>query len=383
MPDPMRTTRPSGPGTAASAEAAEVVLASKRLVYLFCVLMGSITTSLPILSWALGSSAYAPLTTLANLPFLLILLGMAWCLVKKWFLKLIERILITFIATYVFVWDIVFLIKKMYPEHIISNRNPVLAIGCVLIAVSFRRRTALTLVGTAFATHTALFWLNLARFPWSRVHTHQLNDSALFLILSAAIMLFTAYGSALGLSNRITEDLSAQANTDELTGLPNRRYMTQVLIEHPSCAVALIDVDNFKTINDTHGHAKGDQALQMVSYVLQDAIKHYGVVGRWGGEEFLAIFPHTPHQDVPAVLEDAQDRLRKEPLPHTVTYSAGVSGRVPGQSVDSVLRAVDFLLYEAKRRGKDRIICAGAGAANLMRPQTKPTNSVRQATGLD
>lgn len=383
MPEPMRTTKPRHPGTTTTAEATQVVAASKRLVYLFCVLMGAVTTAFSILSWAMDSSQYSPQTALANLPFFVILLAMAWCLAKKWFMTIIERILIAFVLTYVFLWDIAFLIHQMYPENIISNRNPVLAIGCVLIAVSFARRTALIAIAVALAAHMALFWINLARFPWGTVHTHQLNDSFLFLILTATIMLFTAYGSALGVSNRLTEDLSVQAHTDELTGLPNRRYMAHFLLEHPSCAVALIDIDNFKSINDTQGHEKGDQALQMVSYILHEACKHAGVVGRWGGEEFLAVFPHLPHQDVPEVLETAQTRLRKEPPPHTVTYSAGVSNRVPGQSVDSVLRAVDFLLYEAKRRGKDRILCAGAGARGLEQAHNSPANSVKQVTGLD
>jgi diguanylate cyclase (GGDEF)-like protein len=158
--------------------------------------------------------------------------------------------------------------------------------------------------------------------------------------------------------------MAALANTDVLTGLPNRRHLHHILegyvadlaAVHP-LAVALLDVDHFKRVNDEHGHDAGDAALRGVAAVLQASVREGDVVGRWGGEEFLVLAPHTTPDAARALAERCRGRIAAAHLPHvgTLTSSLGVAVARPGDSAWDVLRRADDALYVAKRTGRDRV----------------------------
>lgn len=166
--------------------------------------------------------------------------------------------------------------------------------------------------------------------------------------------------------------LSEQAARDHLTGLYNRRYLGTELAaavhrgETEGCrfAVALIDIDHFKSVNDRYGHAAGDAVLVHVASMLSDAAAPSDVVARHGGEEFVVLFAEVDDADAVARTEALRERVRSRPVPVdgeviAVTFSAGVAGFAPGRSPSDLLSAADQALYVAKRSGRDRVEVAG------------------------
>lgn len=167
------------------------------------------------------------------------------------------------------------------------------------------------------------------------------------------------------------EELRLLATQDHLTGLPNRRHVQEWMpheIErlHRSgemLCLAIIDLDRFKRINDTFGHAAGDEVLRVFARETKAALRAGDVLARWGGEEFLLIMRNTPLQDAEATIERARARVALPAswaaFPHTrVTFSAGLTALKPGQTLEQAVQWADFALYEAKNQGRDRTIRA-------------------------
>lgn len=160
-----------------------------------------------------------------------------------------------------------------------------------------------------------------------------------------------------------SERLVERATRDALTGLWSRRSVTMAInrLSSRDC-VAMLDLDHFKTINDTMGHAAGDTVLAAFGTHLREGVRDHDIVGRLGGEEFVIIFPKTSVDEAVVVLE----RLRSSwpaAAPQRSTFSAGAM-QVP-QTADSsdpagqvALRAADELLYQAKSAGRDRVLSA-------------------------
>jgi diguanylate cyclase (GGDEF)-like protein len=162
-------------------------------------------------------------------------------------------------------------------------------------------------------------------------------------------------------------DLAEQATRDALTGLHNRRYLMDMLsqdiprLENASMAsLAIIDLDHFKHINDTYGHAGGDAVLVKVGELLSGAVRAGDVVARYGGEEFVVVMHGAGLDAAWARLEKLRE-LVKDAVIETgghrlsVTFSAGVAEYRPGRTSEDLLRLADEALYEAKRQGRDRI----------------------------
>ena len=158
---------------------------------------------------------------------------------------------------------------------------------------------------------------------------------------------------------------------DQLTGVLNRRGLDDVFAREAaradrtgaSLCIALIDIDNFKNINDSLGHQVGDTVLVHLASVVMDAVRALDVVGRYGGEEFLLLLPDSRIDEAVAVMTRLQRALATRPYSFSsrqvkVTFSAGVAARVCGESEAAVINRADRALYEAKRVGKDRIIVA-------------------------
>lgn len=156
---------------------------------------------------------------------------------------------------------------------------------------------------------------------------------------------------------------------DELTGCLNRRGLEQAFDRErsrsergrQSLCVALIDIDDFKQVNDELGHAAGDQALVHLTRLARAALRASDVVGRWGGEEFVLLLPDTGLTAAVQVVERLRLSLRRQPL-HIqgqtlkLAFSGGLTKCAPGEDCDTMLRRADEALYAAKRAGKDRII---------------------------
>jgi diguanylate cyclase len=160
------------------------------------------------------------------------------------------------------------------------------------------------------------------------------------------------------------------ATRDELTQLFNRRQMTQTLRDEsarrersgePAC-IAVIDVDHFKRINDTLGHAAGDAVLRCFAEQALAAVRRSDVLARWGGEEFLLLLPATELDAAKVVLDRMRARVRDSvrigaDSSLQITFSAGLVESAAGESVDAAIDLADQAMYRAKREGRDRIAC--------------------------
>lgn len=172
-----------------------------------------------------------------------------------------------------------------------------------------------------------------------------------------------------------TQVLAELASRDELTGLYNRRHMSELLAQHRlACkragdgfAVALVDLDHFKRINDTHGHAVGDSVLRAFAEQAGEVMRASDTIGRWGGEEFIVIYSrstaHEAAQGAARLCERAAAAVVRAPSGQAVTFtvSVGVTEHAPPESVDSLVERADRAMYEAKSQGRNRVITLPRG----------------------
>jgi diguanylate cyclase (GGDEF)-like protein len=160
------------------------------------------------------------------------------------------------------------------------------------------------------------------------------------------------------------EDLQRSSSIDGLTGLLNRAALDRVLreevdrserLEIPAVLI-LLDIDWFKTINDTRGHLAGDEALKLFARVLKERIRTSDFAGRWGGDEFLVLLPLTRLTDGLRVAQDILRGLRDASAgPDPLTASAGVAEWTPGLGLTRWLDLADRGLYRAKEQGRNRV----------------------------
>lgn len=159
------------------------------------------------------------------------------------------------------------------------------------------------------------------------------------------------------------------AEFDELTGLANRRRARTYLATQfakpqghdLNCAVALIDLDHFKRINDTLGHDGGDRVLQAFAAAARPVIRATDLLSRWGGEEFLLVMPHTSIDEASALLRRLLDRVRKLSLENggAITFSAGIVPYDADVAIDVAIAHADRRMYLAKNAGRNRICATG------------------------
>ena len=164
--------------------------------------------------------------------------------------------------------------------------------------------------------------------------------------------------------------LHHQATHDVLTGLGNRRMILEELAseltrasrEQRGLAIAIGDLDRFKQINDTLGHATGDMVLQTAGKRLQSVLRSYDAVGRLGGEEFLLLLPGCDQAEALEIAERARVAVGGQPIvgpsgPISTSMSLGVACRKPGDTTEAValVEAADLALYRAKAGGRNKV----------------------------
>ena len=165
--------------------------------------------------------------------------------------------------------------------------------------------------------------------------------------------------------------VSEQVHTDQLTGVLNRRGMDETFerelnradrSQSPMC-VALLDIDNFKKLNDTLGHQVGDHALMHLAQVIKDCLRPADNVARYGGEEFVIILPDTPLKEGVEAVERLQREMTKKFFLNNnervlVTFSAGVALRNSNEDQEDLVGRADKAMYVAKTTGKNRVVAA-------------------------
>jgi diguanylate cyclase (GGDEF)-like protein len=229
------------------------------------------------------------------------------------------------------------------------------------------------------ATAVAILCLMLPATLWFAFQDSGLSRAMAFggiIYMAAAYRATRTLGYFVRHSFQLTYELRAAndhaqqlARTDGLTGLMNRRafyefaraVMKQAERSERQVSAVMLDLDHFKSINDTHGHALGDEVLKALARVITGTVRASDVAGRIGGEEFAVILPDTGVADAVAQAERLRLRTSEIKIPHNgtdirVTCSCGVAGRDTGrETLDALLAHADAALYRAKHAGRNRV----------------------------
>jgi diguanylate cyclase (GGDEF)-like protein len=256
-----------------------------------------------------------------------------------------------------------------------GNLSRLADIGAQSRAILSRPKQALQL-----ATDRDELYVNAIQIPrsgWTLVVIQRPNaeEQALRRLLLQNSVAALLIGCLLIVVGRLTigrdqEKLQQSASTDNLSGLLNRQAFAAIFEELTSrgsrpdsgLAIALMDIDHFKRVNDTYGHPAGDAVIRAVAAAIKTSVRESDPVFRWGGEEFLLLLPMSNLEQAVARLEALRSHLRAteiqlEPTDArtSVTLSYGLTLHRPGETSAAGLDRADQALYEAKRTGRDRI----------------------------
>ena len=179
--------------------------------------------------------------------------------------------------------------------------------------------------------------------------------------------LFHETGSPRAMQDEIAE-LRMLSLADPLTGLPNRRQLEAVLDARLAAmrrngiafGVMFLDIDHFKRCNDTHGHQAGDAVLATVARTLFASVRPFDTVGRWGGEEFLGVFPRISRETLHEIADRlhnlvAATRAEFEGTVISVTVSIGATLANEGDDIETLIARADALMYRSKEQGRNRV----------------------------
>ncbi len=182
-----------------------------------------------------------------------------------------------------------------------------------------------------------------------------------------AVELFHEAGSQRAMQEEI-DHLRTLSLVDPLTGLPNRRQLEAVLDARLAAmrrndiafGVTFIDIDHFKQCNDLYGHQAGDKVLAAVARTLLGSVRPFDTVGRWGGEEFLGVFPRISLPTLTEIATRLRNLVAATSAEHQgieigVTVSMGITLARPGDTADSIVNRADGLMYRSKEQGRNRV----------------------------
>ena len=271
---------------------------------------------------------------------------------------------ICFIGTHL---PLLAVIALMLGEASWADRQMQTAVVIVLLA---------TFVGSAmalFAINAMLAPMQLARRALATYRTTGQLPNLPRRFNDAAGQLMCEVDITLGRLDNALSELAHEARIDPLTGIGNRRFIMENARERLNAArrtdatvsIAIIDVDMFKTINDTYGHPAGDRILTDVARVLQQHVGEMGSVGRLGGDEFCMVFSEAGHEEVVATLERVRSIVEQRLIPpiaaNALSLSIGVaSTRPPHETLTQLLMRADTEVYRAKDLGRNRVCASPA-----------------------
>ncbi|TVQ67723.1 MAG: GGDEF domain-containing protein [Oceanospirillales bacterium] len=188
----------------------------------------------------------------------------------------------------------------------------------------------------------------------------------LYIVAGGVLFCAVLFGTREYIRNvRQANKMEHLAVTDFLTGVANRRHFINVANSNLSrsvrsglpVALIMVDIDHFKRINDTYGHAVGDQVLISISNLLKRLCRQSDLIARWGGEEFTILLPDTEKQGAFVFAERIADEISQLELPESqkITISQGIAMHNANESFDEILKRADTALYRAKELGRNRI----------------------------
>ncbi len=162
-------------------------------------------------------------------------------------------------------------------------------------------------------------------------------------------------------------ELERLAFLDPLTGLANRRYAEITLrarIEELQrynwrFGILFADIDHFKKVNDQYGHDRGDEVLKMVAKTLQNSMRSFDIMSRWGGEEYVAVIANVEGEELVATANRCRTLIERSSLPSipdfVVTISIGATLAQPGDTIESLVKRADMLMYRSKQAGRNQV----------------------------
>ena len=197
-----------------------------------------------------------------------------------------------------------------------------------------------------------------------------MNQGFKFKFLAVPSFVGIMFGIFLGKINLLKQEILHSANTDSLTGIANRRWIQGKLLEAMALAkrygipfsVLILDIDNFKQINDSYGHLIGDSVLIKMAETIQENCRETDFLARWGGEEFLILLPNTELKGAVASAEKIRSSIEQNNfhIKNKTTCSIGIAQYSPGFSLEEVVHLADTAMYEAKQTGKNRVVASTA-----------------------
>jgi diguanylate cyclase (GGDEF)-like protein len=320
--------------------------------------------------------------------FLMQLMGLRWFVVRK---PMRSRWLWVATALVLVVYTILYLAKIPYCSNLVNI--PFIAIcwvsAWILIKhgqapfISVSRVSAIILCGAGIvATYrAALTDLRYMR-PWETVHA-QTDPRWLYSLAGMAFLATCMVMCYLWfLMTELGRELADQARTDYLTGALNRRAMEEAVVReversmrysHPLCMI-MIDIDNFKRLNDSRGHAAGDRVLQAFANHVKTILRRPDLLARMGGDEFTILLPDTPGhvgktaaKRIKRIIEDLEVLFETGPIKFTI--SAGVAELDPAQgNWEEMMRRADMAMYENKQRSRSSVAAKLAESKSTLPP---------------
>lgn len=262
----------------------------------------------------------------------------------------------------------------IYPEDALgrfSSFSPWFSLSLVAIFLVFGPRRAVLIATGVYGVALAMGLSHLIH-EWFAGRTPLLLGPLVHLYLVNAAMITFLFSYArvreqFERTRNLARSMADLANTDPLLGIPNRRQMYAIIRAEVAMAedgmgkpavLIMFDLDRFKEVNDTFGHAEGDQVLQIVANAVKQTLRGTDRFGRWGGDEFMVLVSVSDLAQAnmlaqrirEAVLQRLGDRYRR------VTISVGVAPYHRGDTVESWVRRADQALYRAKESGRNRVV---------------------------
>lgn len=244
--------------------------------------------------------------------------------------------------------------------------TPALALIMVMLAITTMRSGFIISLIFLAALIAGLYSEQFDTYYYSEIHKSRIVIGLSCILIMALIAEWMRIKSYDAIS-QANMQLSVNANHDPLTQLLNRRGF-EIELEHIGgtdfpAALAVIDIDHFKKINDEYGHDAGDIALQKIAEYLKNNIKGKDLICRWGGEEFVVLFRHTSIKNAEIVLNQLGQIIRSATISHRknhfhITFSAGLAQLRYRNDFRRCMNQADELLFQAKESGRDRIMTA-------------------------
>jgi diguanylate cyclase (GGDEF)-like protein len=332
------------------------ILLAKQRVYQTALALSAIATVIPMVLVVIQRDPFVPLHLVTNVPTLLICLVTLVLLRKPRVIPIVERMLVATIVVYIVAWDLLNLAFKRLPASgAVVGDAPVFLLASILLCLVVPQEQLRAWLFGLFGVHAVLNWANLLRFEWGPTQSTQLTTDVITAVAVVALSLVGLFQRLVVTSQADLAAMRDLAHTDTLTQLPNRRAMYALLDSTVELSVALIDLDDFKHVNDSRGHHYGDDVLVRIAGLLRDSAAGVGTVGRWGGEEFLVVMPATGTEAAGRWGESARKLVARTSTEVVTTMSMGVTSRRPEETTADLLRRADELMYLAKRRGKNQV----------------------------